>query len=154
MLPLSSPRVVLRLPTPADREEYVRLRVENRAHLEPWEPILSAGGAFTSAEFDRVLAQCEAPDCRRLLVVFRDGAIIGRVSLTSIVRGPLQQAYIGYWIGRAHEGKGLMIESVRLALGFAFAPESIGGLGLHRVECNMMPANAPSEPSQKARAVA
>lgn len=92
-----------------------------------------------------MLATADIPDCKRLLVTLKDtGTIAGRTSLGGIARGPLQQAYLGYWLAQEFEGQGLMQEAIRLTLRYAFTPVHKGGLGLHRVECNVMPTNTRS----------
>jgi ribosomal-protein-alanine N-acetyltransferase len=53
--------------------------------------------------------------------------------------GPLQQAFLGYWIGQPFAGKGYMTEALQLVLAHAF-----GELLLHRVEANIQPQNTPS----------
>ena len=56
-----------------------------------------------------------------------------------IVRGPLQQAYLGYYAFSPHEGRGYMLEALQLVLRHAFRV-----LKLHRIEANIQPGNAPS----------
>ncbi|HEX2837109.1 MAG TPA: GNAT family protein [Phycisphaerales bacterium] len=137
---------MLRFAVPTDRGEYVSLRRGSRDALERWEPVPPPGiDAFGPSDFDRLLATSDTLDCKRLLVIHREsGAIAGRVGLSGIARGPLQQAYLGYWLGCSFEGRGLMQEAIALALRYAFTPETQGGLGLHRVECNVMPSNTRS----------
>ena len=71
--------------------------------------------------------------------IFVDGRFVGEITLSSIQRGPLQSAYIGYWIDEAVAGQGLMPEAVVTMLQYAFE-----SLRLHRVEINIIPRNAPS----------
>ncbi len=73
------------------------------------------------------------------LVAERGGAIIGLVNINQIVRGSFLSAYLGYHGMAGRTGGGAMTEAVRLAVAHAFGP-----LGLHRVEANIQPANAPS----------
>ena len=71
--------------------------------------------------------------------IFLGGRFIGEITLSSIQRGPLQSAYIGYWIDEAVAGQGLMPEAVVTILQYAFE-----SLRLHRVEINIIPRNAAS----------
>jgi ribosomal-protein-alanine N-acetyltransferase len=64
---------------------------------------------------------------------------MGVLSLSNIVRGAFQSAYLGYWIGKPFARQGYMTEAMRLALNLAFGP-----LGLHRVEANIIPRNRAS----------
>ena len=60
-------------------------------------------------------------------------------TISQIVRGYFQSAYLGYYASARHAGKGLMAESMLLVLDHAFGP-----LALHRLEANIQPGNAPS----------
>ncbi len=69
--------------------------------------------------------------------------IVGRVNVNHLVRGRLQSATIGYDAYDPYAGRGLMAEGLRLVLDVAFAPEP-HGLGLHRVQAGVQPANVRS----------
>lgn len=71
--------------------------------------------------------------------IFVEGRFAGEVTLSSIQRGPFQQAFIGYWVDQALAGQGLVPEAVVLVLRFAFET-----LGLHRVEIAIVPRNHAS----------
>ena len=68
-----------------------------------------------------------------------DGDLVGVFTISQIVRGYFQSAYLGYYASARHAGKGLMRESMALVLDHAFGP-----LALHRLEANIQPGNAPS----------
>lgn len=72
------------------------------------------------------------------LVWFGDD-LVGTVNLSEIIRGPLQQAFMGFYAFAPLAGRGLMTEAVRLGLRRAF-----DDLGLHRVEANVQPHNTRS----------
>ena len=55
------------------------------------------------------------------------------------MRGPFQCAYAGYYAHQAHAGNGYMREGLDLLLRHAFRT-----MGLHRLEANIQPENAPS----------
>lgn len=135
-------RVILRHPVTSDRAEFVALRRSSRAHLAPWEPRPPAGfDPWGDDAFDRLLATCTTATDMRLLVVERaTGRLAGLISISGIVRGPLQSAYVGYWIGSTFAGRGLMTEALALAVRHAFRT-----LRLHRVEANIQPRNSPSK---------
>lgn len=134
-------RVGLAYPIASDRDEFVRVRRESRGFHEPWEPIPPEGfDAYGDDGFDRELATARTEGREGLLVIrVADGAIVGRIAFNQIIRGPLQQCFLGYWIGAAYGGQGLMREGIGLALVHAFER-----LGLHRVEANIQPSNGPS----------
>lgn len=141
--------VTLRHPRAADEREYLTLRREARSFLEPWEPFAPGRDGrpdpsvdcFGEDWFDRYLATCCNERTRRFLITLATppATILGQVSLAEIILGPLQQCFLGYWISPVHARRGYATRGVRLALGIAF-----GELGLHRVEANIQPQNAPS----------
>lgn len=133
--------VALHDASPHDRAEFTALRIASRAHLEPWEPPRGPSHEpFTTADFDAFLATADTPASRRFLIVsLADDRLVGQVSLSQIIRGPLCQCFIGYWLGHHATGRGFMTEAVILATAHAF-----DSLALHRVELNCQPANAPS----------
>jgi len=66
-------------------------------------------------------------------------ALAGIVTLSEIVRGVFESAYLGYYGFEPHAGKGLMSEAVRLVVDHGFRK-----LKLHRLEANIQPANTDS----------
>jgi len=137
-------RLELRLPTAEDAAEVVRFYRENRAHLEPWSPDWPP--AFLTEAFWSDQAEQRAQEHRAGLgarmFVFKLEApqrVIGNVSLTQVVRGPLQQCVLGYALAEAEQGHGYMLEAVQAAVRYAFTE-----LGLHRVSASHMPSNERS----------
>lgn len=139
--PTSSPRVLIRTPRLADEAEVLSLRHRSRAFLERWEPNPPPGRDLFSTEGFSLWVEHANTDIRRRFLVCRaaDGVAMGQVSLSEIIRGPLQQAFLGYWIAEEFSGQGYMTEALVLALRVAFQ-----GLRLHRVEANIQPQNTPS----------
>ncbi len=92
------------------------------------------------ASFERYLRDIDTPQRLRTFICrVADGRIVGAMNWNEIVRGPLQSAYLGYWIGAPHARRGYMHEALRLALRHSFER-----LDLHRVEANVRPENAAS----------
>lgn len=141
-----SDRVALRYPCAADRDAFVALRQSSRAHLEPWEPIPPSGlDLYSPDAFDRELETHNTDREQRWLIIERaTNTIAGRIALTNIERGVFQNGRFGYWLGEPFQGKGLMTEALRLAVGHCFAPTESAGLGLHRLSANIMPSNTRS----------
>lgn len=65
--------------------------------------------------------------------------LVGSVSLTEVLRGPLQGCFIGYYLDENYNGQGYMTEAVRLVVDYAFRE-----LQLHRIEAGVMPHNIRS----------
>lgn len=65
--------------------------------------------------------------------------VIGYANLSNIIRGAFHACYLGYGIDKTREGKGLMSESLRMVIQFAF-----NQLALHRIMANYLPENEKS----------
>lgn len=142
-MPLSrGVRVFLRVPVEGDRGELEALRRASRAFLAPWEPFTPEGRLQDDASFaDRAISSAATETGQRHLVCESGtGRIAGMCNLSQIFRGPFDNAVMGWWRGPMFGGHGLMTEGITLVLARAF-----GELGLHRVEANIMPRNAPSK---------
>lgn len=72
-------------------------------------------------------------------VIVADGAVVGQVTVATILRGPLQKASLSYWVASAHQGRGHASRAVGLVLR-VMADE----LGLHRAEAHTQLDNAAS----------
>jgi ribosomal-protein-alanine N-acetyltransferase len=73
--------------------------------------------------------------------IFRadDGRLVGACNLTSVRRGSLQCANVGYWVGEKFSRQGFAQASVRGILKFAFSE-----LRLHRIEAAVRDENTAS----------
>lgn len=140
-LSLRGTRILLRYPKPADRAEYFALKRSSRRFLAPWEATPESGSdPFAPAAFTALLGSSRTKSSHRFLIcLVGSGEIVGQIGLSSIIRGPFQSCFLGYWIAARHARKGYMSEAIPLALLFAFQ-----SLGLHRVEANIIPTNRPS----------
>jgi [ribosomal protein S5]-alanine N-acetyltransferase len=143
---LVGPRLRLRAPRPGDVAELRALLVRNADHLRPWSPSPPPGtNPLLVAELSRSISRQRREWKDGLSYIFlaelgaSGGPVVGRVALTSVTRGPFQNAHLGYWIDVAHAGQGLATEAVSLALAFAF-----DRLLLHRLQAAVMPHNQAS----------
>jgi ribosomal-protein-alanine N-acetyltransferase len=68
-----------------------------------------------------------------------DDAIVGFLSISEIVRGKFQSAYLGYGAVAEFAGRGYLTEAMELLLREAFTR-----LRLHRLEANIQPGNTAS----------
>lgn len=143
-LELTGWRLRLRTLTEDDYSGWFEVRARCRDWLVPWEP--RPAGAPPMAE-DRAsfAARCAARERERQLGggigfgMFIEDRLCGEITLSSIQRGPFQQAYIGYWVDEELAGQGLAGEAVVMVLKYAFED-----LKLHRVEIAIVPRNRPS----------
>lgn len=117
--------------------------LDNRSHLQPWEPLRSER-FFDLEEIQRRLQAMEenghSGNALHLLLLSTDtNELVGECNFTNIVRGPFQACHLGFSLARRHEGKGLMHEGLAAAIPHAFAH-----LDLHRVMANYRPENVRS----------
>lgn len=141
---LTGRRVVLRTLRDSDFDGWSEVRTRCREWLVHWEPRMA--GAPQAAEDHRSFAaRCSMRERERQLGtgfgfgIFLQGRFIGELTLSSVQRGPFQNASIGYWVDEAQAGHGYVPEAVVACLQFAFE-----SLGLHRVEISIIPRNLAS----------
>ncbi|MGW5866210.1 GNAT family N-acetyltransferase [Streptomyces sp. NPDC055239] len=73
-------------------------------------------------------------------VVVSEETVIGQVSISSILRGPFQKGFLGYWVSSPYEGLGHTSRAVGLALRIAEDE-----LNLHRIEAHTQLENLASQ---------
>ncbi|MBK6335366.1 MAG: GNAT family N-acetyltransferase [Betaproteobacteria bacterium] len=139
---LRGAQVYLRSPQRADAPVFVAAALASRRLHGRWVQAPSTVEAFHAyvARFGRRTVAVERLQHVGLLA-FRhdDDALVGAFNLGDIIRGAFCSAYLGYFAFAPHAGQGYMAEGIELALRHAFS-----GLGLHRVEVNVQPANLRS----------
>jgi [ribosomal protein S5]-alanine N-acetyltransferase len=130
-----SERVQLRYLTDRDETEFLELVHESRTLHRPW-----AYPPERPDQFQDLLAKCRRDDSVCLLATDRaTGEIAGVFTVSQIVRGAFQSAFLGYYAGVRHAGQGYMREAIDLVVDLSFGP-----LALHRLEANIQPGNAAS----------
>ncbi len=126
-----------------DAQALLDLRVRNRDFLRPFEPVPAPDHFELATQATAIELGNRAWDDDREYtfgVFSPDGReMVGRVRLSVVVRGPWQNANIGYYVDRTWSGRGVCTEAVGLVVGFAF-----DRAGLHRVQAAVMPRNTPS----------
>lgn len=73
------------------------------------------------------------------VVVTRTDTLAGVITISEIVRGAFQSAYLGYYALEPHAGEGYLREGLQRVMAHAF-----GELKLHRLEANIQPGNTRS----------
>jgi ribosomal-protein-alanine N-acetyltransferase len=126
-------RVALRSLRRDDRDEFTRLARENAERHHPW-----LAPPRTDDDFDVYMTRLEEPVREGFAICLPEtGEMVGYVTINNIVQGAFRCGALGY--GAFVHGRGLVTEGIGLVLRHAFGP-----LGLHRLEINAQPANAPS----------
>ncbi len=120
---------------PSDIPELTALQLKNKSFLMPSEP--ERPKDYLTDEGQR--AWLESGDGVRLAIL-DEGAIAGVISLSHIMRGPLQSASVGYWVSQDQNGRGLATRALAAMIEYAFTD-----LGLHRLEATASPENGASQ---------
>ena len=144
--PLRVPAGVVRLRPIRFRDgaQWSRIRLADRAHLEPWEPAAGmdweARHAITSWPSVCSGLRSEARKGRMLpYVIELDGAFAGQLTVGNVTHGALRSAWIGYWVASSVIGGGIATAALALGVDHCFGPVS-----LHRVEATVRPENTAS----------
>jgi ribosomal-protein-alanine N-acetyltransferase len=146
MAVIQTTRMKLRRLAAEDRAEFVRVQEISRPAMARWSPKRPEGEALDDV-FTEQFAKAERGYADgtefRMVGILPDGRLAGFFNLFQIVRGAFHNAAASWGINAEVARQGLCTEAVTAMLDFAFAPEPLG-LGLHRVQANIMPANAAS----------
>jgi [ribosomal protein S5]-alanine N-acetyltransferase len=143
---LQGPRVMLRPLRTQDFDAWHDVRRRSREWLETWEPLPEPGSPDPAVDPDAFRARCGAWDRQRQFdsaygfgTFLLDGTLIGEVSLGSVLRGPFQSCFIGYWVDERYAGCGYTPDAVAIVMRYGFEE-----LGLHRMEAAIVPRNSKS----------
>lgn len=140
---MAEQQVYVRFPENTDAEELAAMYKRNREFFEKHSPDVSE--EFYTAEYqqEKIIKYKEdrLEDRRYDFVVCHraDPQIIGSVSLSFVVRGPLQSCMIGYNLDQNYNGRGYMTEAVKQVVRYAFDE-----LKFHRIYGEASPRNPGS----------
>lgn len=127
--------VEVRILEPEDAEEVFALVDADRERLRAWMPWVD--GTTSPADTRAFIEGDRASGGIDALGIYVDGSYVGGIGLRPDVQHG--DAELGYWIGSAHEGRGLVTRACRALVDHAF-----GDLGLHRVTIRVAPENGRS----------
>lgn len=123
-----------------DIAPYRRALEQSRQRLARWNPV-------DPDDLQRQLPR-QSRDHRTFLIHALnpegDHDIVGKINVSDVMRGRFESAAMGYEAYDPYAGRGLFAEGLRLVLDLAFAPETVGGIGLHRVVAAVQPGNPRS----------
>ncbi len=139
---LTEGNVTLRPLRRSDARAWLALRADSASWLEPWDatsPVPISGPRPTFGQFVRSLASQARTGSTLPFAIEYAGELAGQLTVSSIVYGSLRSGAVGYWVGRRVAGRGITPTAVALAVDHCFFV-----LGLHRIEVNIRPENAPS----------
>jgi ribosomal-protein-alanine N-acetyltransferase len=130
----SSAQTLVRALTGDDESAFLALAKESSQFHRKWIKLPTDAGAFKRylSGFDDEIAFC--------FVVCDADSIVGFVSLTGIEREPYHRGRLGYGVFEQYARMGYMSFGLKYVISLAFK-----NLGLHRLEADIQPENAPSK---------
>jgi ribosomal-protein-alanine N-acetyltransferase len=142
-------RLVLRLAQPGMERAVAEFLAANfPGHLDRWSPPVGAGfftEGFWREKLRLAVEEFHTDRAVRFVIQLRaigdarlpiDAPVVGTCNFTNIVRGPFQACHLGYQVGLAQQGKGIMHEALRAGIDYIFNERR-----LHRVMANYRPEN-------------
>jgi len=138
-------RVLLRPLVVGDFEAWREVRTRSNDWLVKWEPRALPGQPDPTVDKRAFAARCNARQRERELGtgygfgVFVGERFAGEINISSVQRGPFQNAYVGYWVDEAMAGQGYTPEGFVVVARFAFED-----LMLHRLQVSIIPRNRAS----------
>jgi ribosomal-protein-alanine N-acetyltransferase len=133
--------VTLRPLRSSDAPALAALLRRNRRHFQPTEPLRDDGWYEVECQ-RREIERDERNRAEGLRLAFGvvvGDELVGRLALGGILRGVFRNAYLGYAIDAAHNGRGIGTAAVSRAVALAWED------GLHRVQAAVSPANVASQ---------
>ncbi len=123
-----------------DMAPYRHAVQQSRQRLSRWNPVdpddLERHLSVQSRDHRTFLIHALGPE--------GDHDIVGKINVVDVVRGRFESAAMGYDAYDPYAGRGLFAEGLRLVLNLAFAQETAGGMGLHRIVAAVQPGNLRS----------
>ncbi|MCP3739373.1 GNAT family N-acetyltransferase [Rossellomorea sp. BNER] len=140
---LTSENIYIRPFVEDDAEELVHFQIKNRKFFEKFAMIRDNDFYTLDVQKQSIL------DARKLAEEDKDyqfgiflndhNQLIGTINLFGVLRGSLQNCFIGYFLDKKHNGKGYTTEAVKLMVEYAFEK-----LHIHRIEAGVIPHNIGS----------
>ncbi|MBW0259206.1 alanine acetyltransferase [Bacillus sp. F2HM] len=138
-----SQHIYVRTLTENDAESLLTLELENRSYFQEFTPLVKDDFFTLPRQIERIQRSRQriAQDESYMHGIFLNetDALIGTISLSSVVRGPIEGAWLGYVLDQRQGGNGYMTEAIRLIIDYAFFE-----LNLHRIETGVKPSNKGS----------
>jgi [ribosomal protein S5]-alanine N-acetyltransferase len=143
-LQIKTERLIIALPQAEDALQALPFFMSNREHFAPWrppEPEQFLTQAYWDAQIPLAHANFEAGTQIRFWIWASDdpSQMIGTIGFSQIFRGPFSSCMLGYQIGHAYEGKGMMREALQAAIRYIFTEQR-----LHRIAAGYRPENVRS----------
>lgn len=138
--------VILRPLKNSDKASWQQTRARNRDWLQPWDATnpQPENGLPSFRQMVRALnEQARVGAALPFAITERDddgvARLAGQLTVSGITWGSAMMATAGYWVDQARAGRGIVPTALAMATDHCFQT-----LGLHRMEINIRPENAPS----------
>ncbi len=143
---LATKNLILEIPKVKMANKVLDYYIRNREAFKIWEPV--RGENFYTLKHHKTalksgLQKAKAGREYAFLIFQKEDTkketVIGKLTFSSIVRGPFLSCFVGYSTDSAAQNKGYMTEALETGVKFIF-----NTVGLHRIEANIMPRNISS----------
>ncbi len=142
-LRITGERVYLRLFTADDAPAYLDYLIGNRTFHEPFVPLRDQN-YYTLPIALAVTDQRQKveADTQYNFGIFEciTERLVGKITLSGVVRGVFQNAFLSYDVDESVTGRGYATEAVQMLTAYA-----LDALHLHRVQASIMPRNLASQ---------
>lgn len=141
---LTTPRLLLRVPTAEDGALMAAAVNANLEHLRPWMPWAQQPRTPEQQSESMARAQQRFLEGEDLMYLMLKGEqLIGSCGLHRI-DWSVPMGDIGYWLDQDHQGQGYATEIAAALTDLALTPAQQGGLGFERLEIRCDPRNEKS----------
>ncbi|MGL5151767.1 MAG: GNAT family N-acetyltransferase [Clostridium sp.] len=142
MVLLKGQNIELSLLTPEDADKLLDYYLNNKTHLEKFEP--TRDDNFYTIDTQRNILSEEYKQYINgttvNLGIYYDDKLIGKIKIANIVQGIFKSGIVGYSIDENYQGKGYMKEALNLLIDYAWED-----LELHRIEASALLDNERSK---------
>jgi ribosomal-protein-alanine N-acetyltransferase len=127
----------------SDEQELFKFELKNRSFFERLG-FPRGDNYYELNNFNRIMKESIEEQEKGLAYMYliknRNGVVLGRINLISIVRGIFNKAELGYRISEEHQGNGYATNAVKLVL-----DKAVNNHRLHRIEAGTSPDNIGSQ---------
>jgi len=143
---LTTKNLILEIPKVKMTKRVLNYYLKNREAFKIWEPL--RGENFYTLKHHKISLKSGIQKAKAgkeySFLIFnkedtRQETVIGKLTFSSIVKGPFLSCFAGYSLDSAVQNKGYMTEALEAGINFIF-----NTIGLHRIEANVMPRNISS----------
>lgn len=136
--------IIVRTAEATDASMICAYFIENRRHLQQWEPKREPEFFSQAGWAQRLIKLSELHKMGLgfyLLVLDREsGNMLGTISFSNLARFPFHACNVGYSLAKTAQGRGVMTRALTLATQYMFNIQN-----MHRIMASYMPHNQRSE---------